>query len=155
MKLIIIGGIAIFLAFNIINAQTDNKSNHKANEESYSEVPKEIKDKCEDFFNKNIKNETESAYKNLLKDSPVNSNKENLNKLTEETARAIKIYGDMKSFEPISNEQVGHSTYKLKYLSLHKDIPLRWLFTFYKSPVLGWVVLNVKFDDQIDYLFRE
>lgn len=155
MKFIIIGIIAIFLAFNPLNAQSENYNNHKSSDESYSQVPKEIKDKCEDFFNKNIKNDTESAYRNLLKDSPVNTNKENVNKLTEETARAIKIYGEMKSFEHISNESVGNSTFKLKYLSLHRDIPLRWLFTFYKSPVLGWIVMNVKFDDQIEYLFRE
>jgi len=75
--------------------------------------------------------------------------------LKKQTERSIDIYGDILSFEFVSAEQVTESYIRLRYLALHSSYPMRWIFTYYRSPDKNWIVTNVKFDDLSEYFFSD
>ena len=49
----------------------------------------------------------------------------------------------------------GTSVVRLRYLALHREFPVRWILTDYKSPVKGWLLTNIKFDDPVEELFPD
>jgi hypothetical protein len=44
-------------------------------------------------------------------------------------------------------KRAGTSYYRLKIIGLHQKFPTRWEINFYRSPDLGLIVTNFKFDD--------
>jgi hypothetical protein len=114
-----------------------------------------ITTKCNDFFNAIIKENYKDAFTNLLVGSTIGEKKEQITNLIDQTKRANEIYGMMKSYEYVSSDVIGQSLIRVRYLSLHSEYPMRWLFTFYKSPDKGWVTINVKFDDVTDLFFND
>ncbi|MFA6570085.1 MAG: hypothetical protein WCT77_02500, partial [Bacteroidota bacterium] len=72
-----------------------------------------------------------------------------------QTKKSIQLYGPIKGYEPVSSEIVTESLVRLRYFSLHTDFPMRWIFTFYKSPSRGWIVINIKFDDLSETFFTD
>jgi len=117
-------------------------------------VPQELHSRITEFFKIIIRGETERAYNNLLKGSPLVRKDSELNNLIKQTERAETIYGRLIGFEAVDAEIASNSLIKCRYLGLYSKYPLRWIFTFYKSPVDGWIITNIKFDDQSDYYFR-
>jgi hypothetical protein len=65
------------------------------------------------------------------------------------------LYGQIRAYEPVSSDIVSESYIRIRYLAYHTDFPMRWIFTFYKSPKLGWIVVNIRFDDLSDFFFKE
>lgn len=78
-----------------------------------------------------------------------------INRLIEQTEKATQIYGAMRGFEAVDSEVASNSMIKCRYLGLHTLYPMRWIFTYYNSPENGWVIINIKFDDQSDFYFRK
>ncbi len=118
-------------------------------------VPQEVLDKIQIFFDNIIANKIEKAFQDLIGDSPLKKKKDELEKLMTETKRANLIYGSIKSYEPINSDIVSESFIRVRYLAYHTDFPMRWVFTFYKSPKLGWIVVNIRFDDLSEFFFKE
>ena len=127
------------------------KLNDGANNDS--KLPFELIDKCTDFFKLLIKDQTDLAFTQLFKGSLVANRPETQKGLVEAYLRSIKAYGELKGFEIVNYELASSSFIRVRYLALHSEYPIRWVFTFYKSPIKGWIVINVKFDDDSQYIF--
>lgn len=118
-------------------------------------IPKELSGKTSEFFTNLVNGNINLAYKEILKGSPISEKKEEITTLIKETKLSVKLYGNIKDFEFVSSENVTSSYLRLRYLVLLEKLPMRWIFTFYKSPANGWVVTNVKFDDLSEFYFSD
>lgn len=118
-------------------------------------APLEIQISCNTFFKTLISTNVDRAFDDLLKKSPLLQKIENIKNLKLQLNRANELYGPMRGFEPVSAEAVSESLIRLRYLGLHVDFPMRWIITFYNAPLRGWIVINMKFDDNTEYLFSD
>jgi hypothetical protein len=134
---------------NSLQKPTVNESKYFAN------IPKEILSSCSQFFKLLNSSDVDLAYDNILKNSPIAKKEEQVKNLKEETLKSFKLYGKLESFEPVNSETVSESLIRVRYISIHADYPMRWIFTFYKSPPRGWIVINIKFDDLTEYFFSD
>jgi hypothetical protein len=114
---------------------------------TYIGIPDEISEICSSFFDTLIKETPAKAYEILLNGSPLNENHDKVKEQILQTKKAIDIYGKISGFEQAGADYVSLSYVNVKYLSLHPFNPILWTFTFYKSPVKGWIVLNLKYTD--------
>lgn len=119
------------------------------------ELAQELKTRSSDFFNKLISNKVDEAYKELLNGSPLVDESEDVLSLKAQTKRSFDIYGKLLSFDLYNYEYVTSSYVRLRYLAFHSKYPIRWLFTYYKSPEKGWVITNIKFDDMTEFYFSD
>ncbi len=126
-----------------------------ANKLSVLGIPPELLNKTSEFFTNLVAGNINLAYKILLKGSPISERKEEIVTLIRETKLSVKLYGNIKGSEFVSSESVTGSYLRLRYLALLETLPMRWIFTFYKSPANGWVVTNVKFDDLSEFYFSD
>lgn len=110
-------------------------------------IPTEINQQCAAFFNTLINGDIEIAYNELLKNSPLIRNKDKVKEQIIKTTQAIELYGKITGHEQAGAEYTSISYVKVKYLSLHPFNPILWTFTFYNSPAIGWIVLNLKYTD--------
>ena len=151
--------LILFVLFFIVNidlsAQEDALQTPQNFRNTERELPNEIKRKVTSFFKNISNNQIKIAYEDLLRNSPLGEKHAQIKSLQEETKRAIDIYGYLKSFEPVETLFATDSYIRAKYLGLHEDYPVRWIFTFYKAPENDWVVLNIKFDDNTHFYFEE
>lgn len=118
-------------------------------------APSELQSKVSLFFKDLIRSEVSKAYERLLENSPLLKKEQDLQNLVKQTTRSMEIYGAVKGFEGVDSEIVTESMVKMRYLGLHGKYPMRWIFTFYKSPELGWLLINIKFDDMSEYFFQQ
>jgi|GEM_PF-1323313 len=110
-------------------------------------IPTEINQKCVTFFNTLINGQVEKAYNEFLKDSPILRNKDKVKEQVIKTTQAIELYGKISASEQAGAEYTSISYVKVKFLSIHPFNPILWTFTFYNSPIVGWIVLNLKYTD--------
>ena len=118
-------------------------------------VPSEVQARVAHFFKTLIAMNTELAFDELLSDSPIIEKKEQVEDLIKQTKRSFELYGQIKGFEPVNSDIVTESLMRVRYLALHSKYPMRWIFTFYKSPDKGWIIINIKFDDQAEFFFSD
>jgi hypothetical protein len=154
MKNILLILLLIF-SVNSIYCQNDLPSSNKSKEpSSFLEVPTGIKTRIDDFFSLLIKGNVKTAYSNILVNSPISRQKVDLDNLLSQTSRAFDIYGKLNGYEAVNAEIATNSYMRLRYLGLHSNFPVRWIFTFYRSPENDWIVTNIKFDDLSEYFFK-
>lgn len=154
MKFIIVAFCIIFSFTLSLYAQSEN-TNNITQGDYHLKTPDIINQKTSDFFKMLIDGKAEQAFKQILKDSPIREKKERIDELLEQTRRANLVYGPPMSYELVGSESVTESLVRLRYIALHEKFPMRWLFTYYKSPKLGWIIVNIRFDDLSEYLFSE
>lgn len=118
-------------------------------------VPKELNDITSHFFSLIAAGDIRTAFTDLLKNSPLASNVEQVDNLVMQTRRTIELYGEFKRHEIVRANILGESLFRLHYFALHRDFPVRWVLTYYKSPVKGWVLTNIKFDDRAEEMFPD
>ncbi len=150
--------LLFWLPFAALPAQDENStpgSGSSRNKPSFEGIPMELIEKCSTFFEIAIKEDFEKAIKILMKNSPINKKAADMENLVAETKRAVILYGKITGFEPVSSEIATPSYIRLRYISIHPDNPMRWVFTFYKSPTRGWIINNVRFDDLTEFLFSD
>lgn len=123
--------------------------------QSVLNVPQEVKDKCVQFFELLVSSEIKTAFERLLQKSPISKREKEVKNLIEQTEKANELYGKLKGYEAVNSESPAPSYIRMRYITLHTDTPMRWLLTFYKSPELGWIIVNVKFDDLADFFFKD
>ena len=140
---------------DIVNSVSTLPGTAKVITNPNSEVPVEIQQKCGVFFKNLMDSTAGTAFDIILKDSPVAKNKEQIKNLIDQTLKAIEIYGTDKSYELVKGDVATKSYIRAKYMSMHNLYPMRWIFTFYKSPQLDWILVNLKFDDLTDSFFDE
>lgn len=71
----------------------------------------------------------------------------------EQVKRLLKTYtplmGDYLGYEKLAEQSLGDSLKMAVYLVKYERQPLRFIFKYYKNKA-GWVLYNIKFDDNID-----
>ncbi len=118
-------------------------------------IPAEAKSKLNNFFDAIKRKEFKKAYDELLKNSPINDKKEDIENLLNQTERTVKIYGDFSGASYVNGHSASDNYIRVRYLGLYDKYPMRWIFTFYKSPKLGWIVTNIKLDDLSEFYLSE
>jgi hypothetical protein len=152
--------LTLSFMFSILSAYSQEgklplSESDKAKKVSVLGVPQVVLDKIHMFFDNIIANKIEKAFDELIGEGPLKKKTDEIQKLITETKRANTIYGAIKSYEPINSDIVSESFIRVRYLAYHTDFPMRWVFTFYKSPKLGWIVVNIRFDDLSEFFFKE
>lgn len=150
--------IAISLSFATLSAQEGALQRSRSGSiisNDPNNVPQDLRDKITNFFTTIEKNNISDAYEAFLKDSPIADNTDDVKNLVSQTKRSFDIYGTMKGVEFVNAEFITNSYFRARYLGLHALYPMRWIFTFYKSPTKGWIVTNMKFDDLSEYFFSD
>ncbi|MBN8573410.1 MAG: hypothetical protein ACK5C0_10590 [Candidatus Kapaibacterium sp.] len=160
LRFIIVTSLVYFVGFISVYSQQDSLTIQKNNGGTVSNsqsdgAPREVIDITDVFFKSVIKGDAKRALERLLKETRMAEKEETMKGLLETIKRANEIYGDIKNYEVVSYENVSGSFTRLRCIALHPDFPMRWVFTFYRSPVKGWVTINVKLDDDSQYLFSE
>jgi hypothetical protein len=132
-------------------------SSAKPTEAVYAQepVPSDLKSITTGFFSLIVAGDVEGAFAELLKNSAIAANTEQVQNLVSQTKRTVSLYGEMKGYEIVSADKLGTSVVRLRYLALHREFPVRWILTYYKSPVKGWLLTNIKFDDRVEELFPD
>lgn len=154
MKKIVILFILV-MSFGTVFSQDGLPSSKKSKEPtSFLEVPSGLKTRIDKFFNLLAKGDVKTAYNNMLVNSPISRQKVDLDNLLSQTSRSFEIYGELSGYEPVNAEIATESYIRMRYLGLHGLFPVRWVFTFYKSPDKDWIVTNIKFDDLSEYFFK-
>lgn len=146
--------ILLFFAIPLYS-QGDGAIGSRPSNEVMPGVPDEIIIRTNDFFDDVVASEVNDAYDRLLANSPIAQKKEDLKSLKIETWRSFDLYGELKGYEPVNAEIVTPSYIRLRYLGLHSRFPMRWIFTYYRSPDKGWIVTNIKFDDLSEFFFED
>lgn len=118
-------------------------------------IPEELQQKCIHFFEILKLGDIDQAFRKLLKDSPLAQQQEQIDELIRETKRANRLYGELRGFEAVSSQTVAPSLLRMRYISLHPDIAMRWIITMYKSPTRGWIVINIIMDDNAEFYFDD
>jgi len=152
--------IFILLSFTFINvfaqeSAQDRSSLSSSGVLSFREVPTELINRSTKFFDEIIDLKLTTGYNSLLDRSPIADKKNQLENLITQTKRSFEVYGNLQYYEFVSAELVAPSYIRLRYLGLHTKHPMRWIFTYYKSPELGWIVTNIKFDDLTEFYFTD
>jgi len=153
MKLILVS-FFLFFSFNLI-AQDAKLSSPAAEPITEVMIPSEAKSKLNNFFDAIKRKEFKKAYDELLKNSPINDKKEDIDNLLNQTERTIRIYGDFAGASFVNGHSASDNYIRVRYLGLYDKYPMRWIFTFYKSPKLGWIVTNIKLDDLSEFYLTE
>lgn len=130
-----------------------NTSKNETREFNFNSVPQELKSKTAEFFGFLLDSNITKGYDVLMNGSYIEGKRDKVEQLINSTRRAFDIYGRIQGFEPVDAEQVSSSFIRVRYLGKHSRFPLRWIFTFYKSPDKGWIITNVKFDDDTETFF--
>lgn len=145
----------VIITYNLNSQGDELQSSFGGKTDSYKKVPQELKIKTSKFFNFLLDSNVTSAYDELMKGSFLVAQNDKVKTLISQTHRAFEIYGLLKGFEPVNAEEITKSFIRIRYIGLHTKFPMRWIFTFYKSPTAGWIVTNVKFDDLTEYYFTD
>lgn len=122
---------------------------------AFINIPPELEQKCNTFFESLSKSEIKKAFDKILEGSPIKNKEEQINNLIEQTKQSIVLYGKLNDAEAVSSEIATPSLIRLRYLAVHNIYPMRWIFTFYKSPKSGWIIINIKLDDLSEYFFSD
>lgn len=154
MLLLVQGSALLLQAQDTTDVLRRNDGNTSVNR-SYDGLPRELMDLTDVFFKAVIKGDSKKALEKLLKDTRMAEKEETMKGLLETVKKANEIYGDIRAYEIVSYETVSPSFTRLRCIAIHPDFPMRWVFTFYRSPIKGWVTINVKLDDDSQYLFSE
>ena len=110
-------------------------------------LPNDIKIKLDNFFDKLIKKDYKKGLEELLINSPISTKDNDFASIMKELGKSVSYYGEIKGYEIVDVNVAGTSYYKVKMLGLHQKFPTRWEINFYRSPDLGLIVSNIKYDD--------
>ena len=157
MKKIIIIGLVLIVFVSLAYSQGNElpSSGIKNTSQTFKKLPPVLKKKTSEFFNSLLDSNVNEAYNNLMDGSPLARKTEELKSLIAQTHRAFEIYGLIRGYEPVNSEHITPSFIRVRHLGLHTRFPMRWIFTFYKSPDKGWIITNVKFDDLTEFYFSD
>jgi hypothetical protein len=147
--LTLIGIISIFNVSIIAYAQNQGGALQNRTFENNSRfgLPDDIKSKLDSFFVSMQKKEYKSGLEKLLINSPISKKDTDFTNILKQLSKAIDLYGDIKGYEIVDYKLAGSSFYKINIMGLHQKYPTRWEVYFYRSPELGLIITNIRFDD--------
>ncbi len=130
------------------------KDNVKAANALDVNIPDDIKNIVDNFFAEIIKKNYRPAVEKLLQTSPIAGKDDDYKNILKQLQRSIDMYGNIKKYEIINFKSAGNNYHRINILSLHQKYPTRWELTFYRSPDLGLIVSNLRFDDFSEEYFN-
>lgn len=110
-------------------------------------IPEDIKTKVDLFFSSMVNKDYKKGLEKLMINSPISKKDEDFANILKQIGKAIELYGDIKGHEIIEVKTAGTSFYKINIIGLHQKYPTRWEINFYRTPEMGTIVTNFKFDD--------
>jgi hypothetical protein len=113
-----------------------------------------VRKTIEDFFGALQGKEIDGAYERLTRDTKIAEKPEDVTTLKAKTQQAIELFGEITGAEQIGVHHVGTHLLSTTWLSLGKDLPLRWRFYFYKAAG-NWRLIDIRVDDRLMELFGE
>ena len=148
IKKILLAVILLSISIISVNAQDGGALQSRTNDNNLRfALPSDIKTKLDNFFNDLVAKKYKKGLEDLLISSPLSKKDEDFANILKELAKSIEYYGDIKGYEIVDFKTAGTSYYKVKMLGLHQKFPTRWEINFYRSPDLGLIVTNIKYDD--------
>lgn len=150
--------LTLFLIFNLLlTSQMSSYSQEQALPHSGTiqieevMIPQEVKSQLNNLFDNLHTKSASFAFNEFLNNSPLKDKKDDIKNLIEQTERASRLYGKFHYANFVSGKSATRDFLRLYYLGIYDKYPMRWIFTFYKSPTLGWIVTNIKLDDLSDF----
>lgn len=124
-----------------------------ATEQPSSQLPTEAKAQVDDFFLFLKKNQPEEAIDNILRSSPLWSNRIGVKEqLLAQVEAGLKIYGPVKTIEMMSSESKGTMLVRQYWFAQHDNMVTRWEFDFVRT-ANGWQIGYFGFNDQLTTWF--
>jgi len=121
-----------------------------------SHIPDGPGGEVEQFFSQLIRGEDETAVMDLFSQSPISREGSAIEKTASQLKLIRNLYGKIESIEHIDVVYRGKSLFRLRVLVFYREFPIRFIFTYYKSPLeQKWILGYFSFDDQIQRLFDD
>ncbi len=123
-----------------------------------------LHNRARQFLEKVSQDQSDAAYEELLRDSPLMKQfqqSEKLKNLVEKTAELQAKYGEFRKIERIASRRIGENLVVLRYLFECEYFPVVWHFAFYRTPPrdslaapleLPWRMVLVRFDTELEKL---
>jgi len=106
------------------------------------------------FFGLLGKGQIDEAYDGLTAGTDIAKKTGYVGILKSKTTDAEKVFGEFQGYELIGIKNIGTHLMCATYLSLGKNLPLRWKFYFYKSDQT-WRFIDIRVDDGLVNMFEE
>ena len=106
------------------------------------------------FFGLLEKGQIDEAYDDLTAGTEIAKKTGYVGILKSKTTDAVKVFGAFQGYELVGIKNIGTHLMCATYLSLGKNLPLRWKFYFYKSDQ-GWHFIDLRVDDGLVNMFEE
>ncbi len=113
-----------------------------------------MRQKIDEFFKAVENHQIDAAFDQLVKDSNIATRPDDVTTLKAQTQRAVQLFGEIVGHEIVAVNNVGTHLFRVTYLSLGKEYPLRWRFYFYRSAE-EWKLIDIRVDDRLVDLFGE
>ena len=110
-------------------------------------LPEDIQNKLDTFFDAMVNKNYKDGLEKLMLNSPISRRDRDFANILREIGKAIQLYGDIRGYEIVDFRVAGSSFFRVDIIGLHQRYPTRWEITFYRSPDIGLIVTNFKFDD--------
>ena len=110
-------------------------------------LPDDIQTKLDVFFEAMVKKDYRNGLEKFMLNSPISKRSNDFANILREIGKAIDLYGDIKGYEIVDFKMAGSSFCRVNIIGLHQRYPTRWEINFYRSPAMGLIVTNFKFDD--------
>lgn len=118
----------------------------------------ELGARVERFLERISEGRVEVAYDELLAESLILDDAEQMADLVEKTRGALGTLGDYGPFvgvERVRADSVGSSLVYLRYLYKTGRLPMVWYCTFYRPRLdADWTLVAVRFDTELEGLFH-
>ncbi|MDR0926569.1 MAG: hypothetical protein LBO69_02245 [Ignavibacteria bacterium] len=130
-----------------INAQEGALQNRLNDNNNLFNLPPDIKQKIDTFFTDMKNKNYRAGLDKFLTNSPISKKDPDFKEILSQIGKAIDLYGEINGYEIVSVKSAATSFCKVNIIGLHNKYPTRWEINFYRSPKMGLVITNFKFDD--------
>lgn len=114
-----------------------------------------VKGICENFLSMIQNNDYNGAFSYIRSkpNSIPDQQFEDLESTTIQQSQTINnLYGKAYRFILVSEKNVSDAAFRLEYLMIRQNLPIRWKFIYYK-PGGDWKLVAIEFDDKIKEVF--
>lgn len=106
------------------------------------------------FFAALQRKEVDQACDQLFRGTRIEKRADAIKTIRSWTKDALAIFGPILGYETVEKKAVGTRLVKYTVISLGKEFPLRWDFTFYKSQD-SWKLIDIRPWDRLAPIFGE
>jgi len=162
-KYLLLPAVLLFLFPGLSHAQTAKPTqqplitvpeNHPAPSPAGAKPGESVDKIVDSFFALLGKGQIDEAYDDLTAGTDIAKKAGYVGILKSKTTDAVKVFGEFQGYELINIKNIGTHLMCASYLSLGKNLPLRWKFYFYKSDQT-WRFIDIRVDDGLVNMFED